>query len=254
MLVLGCALLAGCGSGGAEPSPRIVIAKVAGDAQAGIVGQPLADGILVLVTQDNAPARGMTVNWLPTITEGTLDPESSITDANGLASTRWTLGRFVGVNRVAAGVGGGNDPLVNFTAEAMPDQPAALTKVSGDNQRAVVNTVLQHVRVRVVDQFENAVPGVEVVWSTSEARLTATRVITDPSGISSAQVTLGRTPGAVSIIAAVDGLSGSPQIFAATAIPAEPEPGVLIGNEGSWTLEDQGAVRNVPVGRSAQSD
>jgi hypothetical protein len=176
----------------------------------------------------------VTVHWLTTATEGALEPESSITDVNGLASAQWTLGRFVGINRVAAMVAGGNEPLVNFTAQAVPDQPEALIKVTGDNQHGPVNAVLRHLQVRVVDRFENGVPGVEVEWSTLGGTLISSRVTTDPSGISSAQVILGDTPGEISITAAVDGLSGSPQIFTATAVLSEPEPANRV-SQSDWS-------------------
>jgi len=224
-------LVAGCGGdGGGEPTRSIIIAKISGDAQDGVVGQTLADPIQVLVTENNAPLAGATVNWLTTGTEGILAPETSATDANGLTSASWTLGRFVGINRVTAQVSDGNQPAINFTAQAFPDHPAVLLKEAGDNQSAFVNRVLDDISVRVTDQFENSVPGVDVEWSASSGTLSSSHVFTDPGGVSTVQLTLGGTPGTVTVTAAVPGLSGSPQVFTETADPLPAEAAVLVGN------------------------
>jgi hypothetical protein len=114
-------------------------------------------------------------------------------------------------------VNGATTASVNFTATAQPDAPAVLEKVVGDNQTGMINTVLRHIQVRVTDRFSNAIPGVEVTWSASGATVAAATDFTDPSGISTAQVTLGGTPGPVTITAAVDGLDNSPLIFKANA-------------------------------------
>jgi plastocyanin len=224
-------LLAGCGGdGGGEPTRVTVIAKVGGDAQEGVVEQTLAQPILVLVTENNAPLAGATVDWLTTGTEGTLDPQSSVTDGDGLTSATWTLGRFVGINRVTAQVSGGDQPSVNFTAQAFPDEPAVLVKGTGDNQRAFVNRVLDDISVRVTDQFENSVPGVDVGWTASGGTLSSSHVFTDPGGVSTVQLTLGGIPGTIMLTAAVPGLSGSPQVFTVTADPLPAEATVLVGN------------------------
>jgi hypothetical protein len=112
---------------------------------------------------------------------------------------------------------------INFTATAAPDAAAALNKVTGDNQTAMVNTVLAHVQVRVVDRFENGISGVGVSWSVSSGTVSPEEDVTDPSGISSVQVTLSATPGTVTITAVADGLADSPAIFTAEATEVTPE-------------------------------
>ncbi|HEV8455594.1 MAG TPA: Ig-like domain-containing protein [Gemmatimonadales bacterium] len=224
-------VLGGCGGdGGSGPSPTTVIAKTSGDAQDGTVGQALAKPIQGLVTESNAPLAGARVTWTTTLTEGTLTPSSGPTDANGLASTEWTLGPFKGLHTVTATVDGATTASVNFTATAAPDAPMALTKVTGDNQTGMVNTTLAHVQVRVEDQFQNAIAGVGVSWSVSGGAVSPEMDVSDPAGISSVLVTLGGTAGTVTITATADGLTSSPVTFNATAQPTPTEAAVHVGN------------------------
>jgi plastocyanin len=60
--------------------------------------------------------------------DGTLDPASSITDADGIGATRWTLGSTVGSQAASAEVAGATGSPVTFTATAtasvpLPPQP-----------------------------------------------------------------------------------------------------------------------------------
>jgi plastocyanin len=223
-------VLGGCGGGDTSPSPTTAIAKVSGDGQNGTVGQPLAQPIQVLVTENNSPVVGATVTWSTTLSQGELTPSSQSTDGNGLASTLWTLGPFKGLQTITATVIGATTAAMNFTATAVPDVPVALTKVTGDNQTSMVNTVLAHVQARLVDRFENGIPGVAVSWSVSSGTVSPMSDVTDPAGISSVLVTLGATAGPVTISAVADGLNGSPTTFNATAEAIPTQALVRVGN------------------------
>jgi plastocyanin len=227
-VLIGSLVQGGCGGGGSSPSPTTIISKVAGDAQDGTVGQPLANPVQVLVTENNTPLAGATVTWSTTLTEGILTPASGPTDGNGLASTEWTLGPFKGLHTVTAAVNGAATASVNFTATAAPDAPTALTKVTGDNQTGTVNTPLAHVQARVEDRFSNGIAGVGVSWTVSGGAVSPEVDVTDPAGISSVLVTLGGAAGPVTIRATADGLS--PLTFNATAEPVPTEAAVRVGN------------------------
>jgi hypothetical protein len=99
-----------------HPPAATVVAKTSGDAQDGIVGQPLAKVIQVLVTESNVPLPGATVTWLPEISDGVFTPASTPTDANGLASTVWTLGPYQGIQIATVSVTGSSLAVVKFTA------------------------------------------------------------------------------------------------------------------------------------------
>lgn len=224
-------VLVGCGGGGGiGPSPTTVISKTSGDAQNGIVGRPLAKPIQVLVTESNAPLAGAIVTWLPVLSEPMFNPPSGPTDANGLASTVWTLSPQQGTHTVTATVSGASTASVNFTATAAHDVPVTLAEVTGDNQSAMVNTPLRHIEARVDDQFGNGVAGVGVSWSISSGTVSPEADVTSPGGLSAVQVILGGTAGPVTITATADGLSGSPLTFNATAEPVPTQADVHLGN------------------------
>ncbi len=68
---------------------------VSGDAQEAIAGETLSTPIVVRATdQGGTPVVGDTITFTPS--SGTVDPPSDATDANGEASTVWTLGSEIG--------------------------------------------------------------------------------------------------------------------------------------------------------------
>jgi plastocyanin len=224
--------LAGCGGGGGiDPTPVFVISKTSGDGQNGTVGQPLASPVQVLVTEGNAPVAGAQVDWVLDISDGAFSPASMITDADGLATSQWTLGTRKGVQRATARViTGSNRPSAIFNATAVNDVPVALTKVNGDNQRAVVGTQLRPITAGVIDQFENGVEGIAVSWSVSAGTVSPVTSFTSVNGTTSVDVVLGSTSGPITITASADGLSGSPLIFNATVESVPTLADVILGN------------------------
>ena len=220
LIAAGIVVAGGCG-GDADtgPSRTTLVAKILGDGQIGTVGQVLTDPIRVLVIQNNSPLAGVAVTWSTTLSQGALTPDSQLTDADGMAATEWTLGPFQGLHTVTAKVTGATTDSVNFTATAQHDLPVALLKVTGDNQTAPINTTLSHIQARVVDRFENGIPGLGVSWSVSTGTVSPETDVTDPSGLSSVLVTLGDGLGPVTITATADVLPELPVTFAATAAP-----------------------------------
>jgi adhesin/invasin len=243
LALLGCG---GSGGGGIDPTHTFVIAKTSGDGQEGMVAQPLANPVQVLVTEGNAPVAGATVDWLLDISDGAFTPTSMVTDADGLATSLWTLGTRKGVQRATARViTGSNNPSVIFTATAVNDVPVSLSKVTGDNQRAMAGTQLRPIQASVTDQFENGVEGVPVSWSISAGTVTPEAGITSPGGITSVDVVLGPEGGPVTISATADGLSGSPLTFTATVDPIPSVADVLVGN--LFFTSDQNSSSNPAV-------
>ncbi len=112
--------------GGAAGSPVVfsatavadapaTLAKVAGDAQTGTVGQQLAATYVVRVRDQFAnPVTGATVQW--TAAAGTLTAPTTATGSLGTAENRHTLGGAPGPQEVTATVTG--LPPVTFTATA----------------------------------------------------------------------------------------------------------------------------------------
>jgi hypothetical protein len=93
-----------------------------------------------------------------------------------------------------------------------------LIKFSGDSQANLTGSVLaQPLRVHVTGTDSHPYPGATVTWSVigGSAVLGSPTAVTDTSGDATTTVTLGATPGAISIQAAV--ASVTPVTFGATA-------------------------------------
>ena len=120
-------LLATAACGGSSEPPAdtgTAISKhstASGDAQSGVVGQPLADPIQVVVTDNGSAAAGVTVNWVVTAGGGEVVPPFSPTDANGVAGAIWSLGDTPGSQTVTATVDGATGSPLTFTATAVED-------------------------------------------------------------------------------------------------------------------------------------
>ena len=102
-----------------------------------------------------------------------------------------------------------------------PRTPTALMKISGDEQQGIVSTRLPlPFVVEVRDQDNKAFAGVPVTFrvSTSGGVLNPTNTTTDLNGKAQAYLTLGETPGKMTVRVTVEDISQSGQ-FTATAAP-----------------------------------
>src|SRR5918912_2627895 len=76
-----------------KAGPPAKLSVVSGDMQEGTVGQELADPLVVQVTDAaGTPVRGQLVNFRVTKGGGSVFAGANLTDANGIAKERWTLG------------------------------------------------------------------------------------------------------------------------------------------------------------------
>lgn len=214
VLVLGSVVACGGGGGGngGGGGPDVSIAKSDGDAQTGPVGTALGDSIVVLVQQDGAPAAGVTVTWTAQGTGATVAPVSSVTDANGLAATRWTLGQTVGGQTARATLSGATGSPLTFNATATVGAPTQFTIASGNAQTADAGAEFDNViAVKVADQFANGIAGVTVTWTVQSGPVT----LESPTSITNAQgnaimtVTAGGTAGAAVVRATNPSVAGN---------------------------------------------
>ncbi len=140
---------------------QLVIRSGAG--QSGTVGQLLGAPFVVAV-QDRAGQGipGVPITFTVRTGGGQLSTVTLLTDAQGQASSHLTLGTQAGGNAVEARAAG--LASVFFTAMAQGDlQTADLISVSGNNQQGTPGVVLpEPLVIRLVDQFRNPLPGVEV--------------------------------------------------------------------------------------------
>jgi adhesin/invasin len=220
----------GGGDNGGTPPTTTAITKIAADGQAGRVGQTLPDPLTVAVTEGGAPSAGATVTWA-TASGGSLDPASTVTDADGHASSTWTLGTTSGSQSATATLSGASGSPVTFTASAVAGDAASLQDGGGNGQSTAVGTALPSpVQAKVADEFGNGVAGVDVGWTATGGTVSAATVTSDASGISAVNVTAGAAPGPITIVATAEGLSGSPLTFTATANEAQTTASVSVVN------------------------
>lgn len=124
-----------CGDdGGTAPQESDpVLAKQSGDAQTGDPGAALADPVVVRVTRDGSPLSGQSVSWSVSAGGGSVSPTTSTTDANGDASTTWTLGATPGGNVLDASASGATGSPQTFTATGQAPPPATADVSVEDN-------------------------------------------------------------------------------------------------------------------------
>jgi Bacterial Ig domain/Bacterial Ig-like domain (group 1) len=231
----------------AVPANPTALVLVSGDDQTGPGGFTLAGDLVVRLEDDNGNGIGARpITWVVPIGSGSVDPVSSTTDANGLATTRWTLPGSVGsftVNAVFSGL-----PAVQFTATATADVPTTIELVSGDNQSASVGSTLANpLVVRVTDANDIPVANVGVSWEAQGGgSVSAATSATDASGLAQINRTLGLVPGSYTTTATVEGLEGSPVTFTSTATVGPAAMLAIITQPGTTTATSGQALAPQP--------
>jgi plastocyanin len=240
VLALAGAAAASCGgSSGPTSNNTPAIAKTAtasGDGQAAQVGTALAAALRVVVTVNGTPQAGETVTWAAIGTGASVNPTQASTDANGVASTTWTLGTTAGTQTATASLAGATGSPVTFTATATaaPVPVIAMTgTASGNGQTdSVTGTLPESLRV-FVTLMGTAQAGDTVAWAAlgTGAAVSPAKSVTNASGIATTSWTLGHTAGAQSATATLAGATGSPVTFGAVATAgAATQVGLLAGN------------------------
>ncbi len=200
------------------PANPTALVKISGDGQTAPGGFEVAEDLVVRLEDVNGNGiGGRAITWVVPAGSGSVDPANTTTNANGLATTRWTLPSGVGSYGVSAVFSG--LPAVPFTGTATADVPTTIELVSGNNQNAVVGgAVANPLVVRVTDANDNPVANVGVAWTAADGgSVSDANTATNASGLAQVTRTLGLVPGAYATTAAVDGLSGSPITFTSTA-------------------------------------
>lgn len=224
-------LLAACGgggSGGTGPAPVLEVVKwtPSGDNQTDTVGQTLPNVLRVKVTLDGNTTAGVTVNF----SGANLGTPSMVTGSNGIATSTWTLEQTAGVQTATVTVDGAVGSPLTFHATAIPGPAIGLVLSGGNDQASDTSHIFSApFAVRIVDAFDNGIPGRWVHWSkTGPLTLAADSIITDANGTSSMFAMAGNTSGAVTVTATVVGLAGSPITFDGAVVAAPTV--VTVGN------------------------
>ncbi len=247
------AVLCACSDDNSGGSTTLSVAKAtnSGDGQTAVVGEALANPLRVIVTNNGAAANGVTVTWA-TPNGGSVAPATSTTDANGIATTTWTLGSGAGSQTASASVSSASGSPVTFTATATAAPTtlsvAKTTTNSGDAQTGPGGQALPNPLRVIVNDGGVPANGVTVSWATpsggSVAPATST---TDANGIATTTWTLGGGGGAQTASASVNSASGSPVIFTATSTAA---PNITVSPGGQ--LQFSPATISINAGQSVQ--
>jgi hypothetical protein len=212
------------------------IEMVQGDDQRGAPGAPLAQPLIVRVTDSTGtPLAGQTVSWTVNGGGGAVDPVTTATNAEGLAFAEWILGPASGLNVVEAQVAGSD--AVTFTATANAPGGGGsnggavaeqVAMVEGDAQKAQAGSpVTTRPAVQVTDSAGEPVAGFPVTFAvtTGGGSLDGAAQTSDADGIARVgRWTLGDEPGTNTLEARAGTLDGSPVAFTAEATAPAPEP------------------------------
>jgi plastocyanin len=232
--ILAVGVLAGCSSSSSPNSSQLALSKAGGDGQNGTVGQVLGTDLQVVVKLDGTPQAGRPVDW--STTSGSMAPTSNVTDANGNASSTWTLGTVAGAVTAKATVSGASGSPLTFNATADADAADLIAAVAGNNQNGDVGTDLTTpLQVKVTDQFGNPVAGVAVAWEVQTlgaATVAPLNSNTNVSGVASTTVTLGNTAQAFEVNATAVVPNGSPVVFDETADPLPTDITIQVAQSG----------------------
>jgi Big-like domain-containing protein/PKD domain-containing protein len=138
------------------------VEKVDGDDQSALAGTELPKALVVRVLDgEGNPVVGRAVTWAIGAGGGSVSAQNTNTDAQGKASTRWTLGPSVGSNTVNAVVSGVE--TVTFTATATAGSVSAVrSTVSASPRSITAGASNSTITVRVRDGSGTPVRGVSV--------------------------------------------------------------------------------------------
>ena len=143
------------------------ITKVSGDNQSGLPGAPLAQPLVVEVRDGlgNVIA-DRDVTWVVGTGGGSVSPANTTTNAEGRATTTWTLGSAVGANTVNAVVSGVG--TATFTATADAGAPSsANSEVTASPTTIPAGSGQSTITVVVRDGTNNPVAGASVTLAST---------------------------------------------------------------------------------------
>jgi len=204
-------------------TPAAAIALVAGTNQRALAGKALPQAVVVRATNKRGnAASGKRVSFRVPDGQGSVDPASATTDADGRARTSWTLGADPGRQTLFASVEN-VDSALPIVAEA--DPVAANTRVSALVERLsgkAGEPLPDSVAIRVTDSSGRVLPDVPVRWTLVDGgTLDSASSRTDSLGVASARWVLAKKTGAQRLRAQVgvaSGLGISPVTLSATAL------------------------------------
>ncbi|HEY0023861.1 MAG TPA: Ig-like domain-containing protein [Longimicrobium sp.] len=211
--------------GGGQRPARVEV--VSGDMQSDTVGKEVAQPLVVRVVDDrDRPVKNQLVNFVVITGGGSVFAGAAITNAQGEARERWTLGTVAGdTQRVEARAvdAATGEAIVfdTFRAIGVPDVPASMSAAwVGEGEAAPETNVAPAPAVRVTDQYGNRVPGVSVTWAVTSGggTVSAAGTHTNADGVATVNWVLGPGTAVQTLAATAPGL-GPVQFAAKLLLP-----------------------------------
>jgi adhesin/invasin len=217
-------------------TPASAIALVAGTNQRALAGKPLPQAVVVRATnRRGSAASGKKVTFRVSDGEGSVEPASAITDADGRARATWTLGTDPGRQTLFASVEN-VDSALPIVAEA--DPVAANTRVIAlvDKLTGPAGAELpDSVAIRVTDSSGRVLPDVPVRWTPVDGgSVDSASQRTDSMGVASARWVLAKKTGTQRLRAQIgvgSGLGIPPVSFTAVALAGAASSVVAIAGD-----------------------
>ena len=173
-----------------------------GNAQKGIAGEALRRAISVeLRDEAGNPVEGAAV--VASVLAGMLADSMVITDSNGVASFRWTLGPKAGRQQMVVRAGG--LPPLTATVLATPGSPANIEFVSPPTSGTAGKPLSRPIRLVITDVHGNRVTERQVTLSATSGSLSPARAMPAPDGSVTAKWRLGSKRGVQVLTAEVRG-------------------------------------------------
>jgi hypothetical protein len=181
------------------------VSVIAGNGQKAALGTtlPVALKVRVLDPYSQNIYSGVTVTFGDGNHGGVFNPPTAVTDANGYATSSYTLPKALGTYTLTASATGTG----TFTETALPGPMTAVVIKSGWNQSAPLLTPFAYpVIAKARDAYGDGIAGVSVNFSSNGGgTFSANPVTTDSNGLASVDYTTGTKGGNLQILATVSG-------------------------------------------------
>ena len=188
---------------------RHYMSVASGANQSAVVLTPLPAPIQIQAIEayTNVPYVGVTINFSDGGKGGVFNPASAVTDANGVASTTYTLPKKIGTYTLTAS-SPGFGPLTTL-ATALPGPPVLIVSGGGNKQIGPAGSTLPlQLAAKVQDAYGNGIPDIVVTFDDAGAGGVLTPSVASTAADGKARVTyqLPPTPGTYKVSASVPGL------------------------------------------------
>jgi hypothetical protein len=214
------------------------LTPVGGNHQRALAGRALPQKVVVRATNRRGmPAAGKTVTFRLSDGQGSVEPLTATTDADGRARTTWTLGHDPGRQTLLANVEN-LDSALAIVAEADPVPTNTRATAVVEQLRARAGDVIaDSVAVRVTDSTGRALADVPVGWVTLQGgSIEGVAARTDSQGVARARWTLANKTGTQHARAQIGSGSGgrgiTPVTISATALAGAPAAIAVVAGDG----------------------